>query len=398
MKLAFVSSYPPSHCGIGEYTRMLVASLKSLNPGIEAYYVFSDISAKKEPWLDDHYGAIVYPTFVRGSGRGLERIVDMLSEIGGVDVLHIQHDYSLYGYDDTVLRVAEKARDEGLAGKIVVTMHTVHHPYSDEKPAVRFQQKLNTCDAVIVHSHLQEFELRNQGVSPLRIERIPHGTLLNPYLGYPRMKLVESLGLDGERLRGPVIVVSGFLKWDKGLDVLLEALRILKPSRREMTVVVAGEIWDKRVLEYLDGLREVANLVFWEKYLDSDEILQLNALADIILLPYKSVKFYSVSGMLHLSMGSLKPILGTRVPKLVELYQHAPRVTIPPGDPQALARKLKWVVRNYDIIVPYMSFLYSYAVRTQWHRMAQRHLNLYIKLLRKKPRPTAPPRTLMPIE
>lgn len=381
MKVVFVSSYPPSHCGIGEYTRMLTASLRSLTRRLEIH-VLSDRVGSDGPWIDDYSGVYVHPLFSRGSDRDLGKLLDVLTQLNGADILHVQHDYSLYGYGDKVLRVLREAKEEGLIAKTVVTMHTVHHPYSDEELAVDFQRKLNSVDKVIVHSHLQEFELRNQGVEPRKVERIPHGTLLNPYLGYPKVKLMESLNLRDEQVNGAIVVVPGFLKKDKGLDVLLKALTEMRLARKRQTVVIAGEVWDREALQYVERMRDVTNIVFWERYLSNDEILKLTALADIILLPYRSVKFYSVSGMLHLSMGSLKPIIGTRVPKLIELYQHAPRLTIPPGDPRALARMMRWVINNYDIVVPYMSFLYSYAVRTQWYRMARRHLNLYIRILK----------------
>lgn len=81
-------------------------------------------------------------------------------------------------------------------------------------------------------------------------------------------------------------------------------------------------------------------------------------------------------------LGSLKPIIGTRVPRLVELYQYAPRLTISPEDHLELADKINWLVRNYDHAVAYMATLYGYAARTQWYRMARRHLELYRKLLK----------------
>ncbi len=380
MRVVFISSYPPSHCGIAEYCRMLIASLKSISRGLE-FYVLSDLVGDGRAWYDGFAGTHVYPVFVRGGGR-VNELLNALSEVGGADVLHVQHDYSLFGYGDEVLKVAVRAREEGLVRKVVFTMHTVHHPYTDEVGTIDFQRRLNLCDAVIVHSHLQEFELRNQGIAPHRIFRIPHGTLLNPYLGYPRRELLRDLGIGDEGIEGAIAVVPGFLKRDKGLDILLEALKLMRVRRGELTLIVAGEVWDASVVKYVDGLSEVVNLVFWEKYLSRDEILKLAALADIILLPYRSVKFYSVSGILHLSMGSMKPIVGTSVPKLIELYQHVPRVTVPPDNPGALAEVLKWVISNYDYVVPYMSSLYSYAVRTQWLRMARRHLNLYQTLLK----------------
>jgi len=128
----------------------------------------------------------------------------------------------------------------------------------------------------------------------------------------------------------------------------------------------------------------------WKKFgspvsavlISSDEILRVVALADAIVLPYKDRKgAYAVSGILHLSMGGLKPIIGSRTPRLIELYQFAPDLTVPPNNPKELANKIKWLVDNYDYAVAYMSELYSYAARTQWIRVAYRHLRLYRNLL-----------------
>ena len=83
-------------------------------------------------------------------------------------------------------------------------------------------------------------------------------------------------------------------------------------------------------------------------------------------------------------MGSLKPIIGTSVPRLIELYQYAPRFIVKPNDPKELAFKIKWLTENYELAVAYASTLYSYAVRTQWIRMARRHLALYNALLGKE--------------
>ncbi|MEB3778913.1 MAG: group 1 glycosyl transferase, partial [Desulfurococcales archaeon] len=113
-----------------------------------------------------------------------------------------------------------------------------------------------------------------------------------------------------------------------------------------------------------------------------DEILMLAALADAIVLPYRDKPGkYSVSGILHLSMGSLKPIIGTRVPRLIELYEYAPRLTIPPRSIEDLASMIKWVRDNYDLAVSYTSSIYSYAASTQWPRVAYSHLRLYKSLL-----------------
>ena len=378
-KLGFATTYPPTHCGIAEYSRMLLMAMKSIMPSIEAY-VFADRLGGDERF-DEFARVMVYPSFTHQE-RSYEGLLDKLTELGGVDVLHVQHEYGIFGLHNGLIHAVEEAVRERLAKKIVITMHTVDHPNSPRKATIEFQSHLNVFDAVIVHSVLQEFELQHQDIHPLRIYRIPHGTMLNPYLWMPRFKLMEELGLKSEQLRGFIVVVPGFLRKDKGFDILVRAVKPLL-KERGFTLIVAGETRDpvlRRELEEM--IRNGPNTIFIERYLANEEILKLVALADAVVLPYRDrPKSYSVSGILHLSMGGLKPIIGTRTPRLIELYQHAPRLTVPPKSPRELTKKIRWLSENYDLAIAYMGSLYSYAVRTQWLRMARRHLSLYAYLL-----------------
>ena len=377
-KIAYVSTYPPTHCGVAEYTRMLASALKSISPQT-SIYILCDTDSGGERF-DEEAKAHVYPAFVRRSNN-YSRILDILTEINGVDVIHVEHEYGIFGDTPAILEACVKAREEGLAKKIVFTMHTVYHPLSGRIGALDFQKRLSLADAIIVHSYLQEFEIQHQGVDPIKIYRIPHGTFMNPYLGIPRFKLIEELGLTEYDIKGLITVVPGFLRKDKGLDILIDAIKLLDKGDN-VTVITAGEVRDREVVDMIERAREHLNIIFIEKYLSNEEMLKLIALADAIALPYRDKHgLYSVSGILHLSMGSFKPIIGTRAPRLIELYQFAPRLTVPPRNPKEFAKRMKWLIENYDYAVAYMAYMYGYAVRTQWLRMARRHLSLYLNLL-----------------
>jgi glycosyltransferase involved in cell wall biosynthesis len=379
-KIGFASTYPPTHCGVGEYTHMLVTALKSLNPSLEIF-IFADKLGGSERF-DELAKVRVYPSFSHGE-ESYRELLDKLALVNGVDILHIEHEYGIFGRHNGIIEAVEEARKERLVRRVVITMHTVDHPYTLRTGTLEFQRQLNKFDAIIVHSALQEFELIHQGIDPVRIHRIPHGTLLNPYLWLPRYKLAESIGLREEHLVGFIIGVPGFLRKDKGLDILVKAVKPLL-SDGNYTVIVAGEIKDpvlKKEVEYM--ISNGPNMVFIDRWLSNEEILKLVALVDAVILPYRDrPASYSVSGILHLSMGGLKPIIGTRAPRLIELYQHAPRMTVPVRSAEELTRKIKWLRENYDVAIAYMSSLYSYAVRTQWPRIARRHLSLYMNLLK----------------
>jgi len=375
MRIGFVSRYPPVHCGIAEYTKMLISSMLSLNLKVDVCVLATD-EVHSDSYSDD-LGIDVYPCYKRFE-KNYSNLLNVLAEIGGVDVLHVQHEYGIFGAERRLIDALLEAKSEKLAKKAIITMHTVDHPYSERSDeTIVFQSWLNELDAIVVHSNLQEFELQNQGLNPSEIYRIPHGTLINPYLYLTRRILSRSIGID-DNFKGVILTVPGFLRRDKGVEVLLDALRMLKDLT--FTLIIAGEPRDEDLKATVESSEFRTILI--ERYLSSDEILRVVALADAIILPYKDRKgAYAVSGILHLSMGGLKPVVGSRTPRLVELYQHAPKLTVPPNNPVELAKKIEWLVANYDYALAYMAEVYSYAARTQWIRVAHRHLELYRTIL-----------------
>ncbi len=374
LKIGYVSRYPPVHCGVGEYTRLLVHGLKSVYPEAEIY-ILASTEAGEDSYIDREANVRIIPSFDRGEAS-YERLLQVLNDIGGVDVLHVQHEYGIFGLNSGIARQVFNAKEAGLTKAVVFTMHTVYHVAGGREEAVKLQSMLSLADAVIIHSVLQEFELQVQGVDPTRIRRIPHGTLINPYLGYSRGMLSKKLGL-GDLGGSFILATPGFLRYDKGLDLLIEALNNVESDAK---LIIAGE--KQAGYGYIDV--EDENIILIERYLSGDEILALAALADVIVLPYRDKPGkYSVSGILHLSMGSLKPIIGTRVPRLIELYEYAPRLTIPPRSVEDLSSMIRWVKDNYDLAVSYTSNVYSYAASTQWPRIAYSHLKLYRSLISK---------------
>jgi len=381
LRLGLVSTYPPIHCGVGEYTRLLAESMISAEQDVEIHvYTFSEAGT-------DTYSSgqvIVHPILERNSTR-YERLLDAIAEVDGLDIIHLQHEFGIFK-TPSIISVLDMARQEKLARIIVATLHTVYHPMAsgNVEKYVEFNSATKTLDAVIVHSYLQEFELVNQGVPHRIVYRIPHGTSINTFVDVPRHILAEKLGLPKSVVNHRIIAVPGFLRRDKGLETLLEAIRYAKTSH--MRLIIAGEPQGESGREVSKLVHSYAaedeRIIYIERYLSNTDVLELAALADLIVLPYQDAPGkYSVSGILHLSMGSLKPIVGTRVPRLIELYQLTPHVTVKPGSPRELAMLIDRVMKNYDDYVTYMAPLYGYAVRTRWLRMARRHLFLYRTLL-----------------
>ena len=372
--ILFVSRYPPVHCGIAEYTRMLAAALLRVKPRLEIH-VAATREALTSDYLDRELGVHVHPVLDRciGSGVCKKRLIDLLEALDGVNIVHLEHEYGIFGCNPEIFEAVAEAKALGLAERIVATLHTVYH-HAHRECAVKTQERLAklSFDAVIVHNVLQEFELINQGVDPQLIHLVPHGTELNPYSSTPRREtLYEAVGLEPPRVEGVTVLLPGFIRRDKGVDVLVEALR----HADGVHAIVAGEPRDEELVNRLKSCRRVTIL---PRYLPSRSLQMLMAAVDAVVLPYRDVPgSYSTSGVLHLAMGSFRPVIGSRTPRLLELYTHAPRATFHQGDAAGLAALLSTLARNPDALEDAMSPLYSYAARTRWDSVARLHLRVY---------------------
>jgi len=382
-KIAFVSTYPPEECGVGEYTFFLINSIRALFP--EKITVFSNII----PGLrirEYPKGVKVIPSFWRGKPI-YDITLENIKKEGKFDVIHVQHEWGLFPNPHRFLEFLNELK--AYAKKVVITLHKVLHVLNSKVRNVRkYHRELSEIvDGIIVHSVLQEFELWTQGLELESIFRVPHGTLVNPYVGESRDKLLKSLGLSSKISEHFILLTPGFLRFDKGLDVLFRAYERIRNIKDNVVLVISGNYQgEPRVLEKLKRIIElygveIPSVVFVRKYLSTEEMLKLIATSDIMVLPYRRARGeYSVSGILHLALGSFKLIVGTRVPRLIEYYQLMPSLFSPPERDDILAKIILNAMENYDRIYrEFKNIVTPFVERTSWTKIAKRHLEIYFK-------------------
>lgn len=382
MRIAYLSTYPPTPCGVAEYTRYLSESM--LLTGNVEITIFSDRNYKEN--LEKDKTIEVIPCFDGGISDYDELIV-AIKNYGPFDIIHVQHEYGIFPRSKDFLKLINLMKKYAKA--IVITPHTVLH-YSHPQGAVMYQRRmLRMFDIVIAHSSLQEFEISMQGVPYSSVMKIPHGTKINSYVGkISREQLVNHFGIEdkGEFL----ITTAGFLRYDKGLDVLVRALDIVRKSYDVRLVVVGIEQgkYGRGVMDTIkiDGkIPDYVSVI--RRYPDREELEMLLATSDLIVLPYKDrPRRYAVSGAFHLALGSFKPIIGTKVPRLIELYEIAPELVVAPGKHEELAAKIIDFIENTDDYVTYLKMLKEYAIYTSWEKVALRHINVYKSIIEKKAR------------
>ncbi len=385
MRVGFLATYPPTRCGVAEYTRFLVEALKKHSDA--EVVVFSDDQSEPLERTDD-LGVKVVPCFTPGK-VDYSRLLDALDRYGELDVLHVQHEYGLFPPRDEFIEAMREAKKE--CRNIIVTLHTVYHS-SRGADVVEYQRKLcDVFDAVIVHSVLQEYELWSQGADLRKVHRIPHGTWIPQLNGIGKDEALEKLGLGS--LRGRFIFSSvGFVRWDKGPDVLVRAFEIVHKRRPDTALVIAGAPQGLEGEEMAKKLKEMIapeageNIFFIQRYLTRDEIALLLKASDVVVFAYREkLGVIGVSGIFHLTIGAMRPVICVRIPRLVECSICAPEVMVAEGDVEGLAEKMLYAIENYEDLVEKCKPLYDLALETSWDRVALKHLELYEYLRAQRP-------------
>ena len=113
------------------------------------------------------------------------------------------------------------------------------------------------------------------------------------------------------------LLFFGIIRPYKGLDVLLEALALLR--ERDVHLTVAGEVWGKSSpASRVYGLGLAGRVEMLLQYVDAQQAAELFHRADVVVLPYRRA---SSSGVLALAYRYGRPVLVTAVGGLPEAVE-----------------------------------------------------------------------------
>ena len=174
------------------------------------------------------------------------------------------------------LTLAKAARSGGC--KIVAVVHNVlpHEPRRFDEPAMK--ALLRRMDAVVVHSKEEAALAAGLSSTPLEIAALP------PHLPHAE---AEVRAPAGETRLHKRLLFFGMVRQYKGLDILIRALAETKP---DVSLTVAGEIWDGReeLTQLISELRLGNRVTLRDGYVPAEEVPSVFAAADALVLPYRS--------------------------------------------------------------------------------------------------------------
>jgi len=195
---------------------------------------------------------------------------------------------------------------------------------------------LKSCDGFIAMSEKVLIDLRQfEQEKPVKVVAHP----LYDNFGEPVSKVDarKELGIADSEF---VILFFGFIRKYKGLDILLDAMKLMKqnpkPEIRNPKLLVAGEFYEdeKPYLDQIGKLGITDNLILRTGFIPDSQVKYYLCAADVIVQPYRSA---TQSGVTPLAYYFEKPMIVTNVGGLPSLVPHEKAGLVAEPNAQSLA-------------------------------------------------------------
>ena len=387
-RVALIGTYAPRKCGIATFSADIVEQLGKFHPEIEF-----DINV-----LDDGAAPLDYSAkakVIRQDEREDYRCAARRINEAGVDAVWLQHEFGIFGGEDGVF-----VRDlvERLAAPLIVTFHTVLTNPSSSQRSIMEYLIARASRLMVMSEQGRNLLIERYRASAQAITVIPHGAPDRPFGRSAEFK--KALGLEGRN----VLMTFGLLGPGKGLELAIEALPAIVARHPETVYRIVGATHPNLVARdgeaYREGLQELAERlgvsghIVWEnRFLDADELLDQLEACDIYLTPYHNLQ-QSTSGTLSYAVALGKAVVSTPYVHARELLGDGVGALIEPGRSQAIAEAVNGLLDDRTALAAMQRRAYARGRTTVWHRFAGRGAELVEAAV--APAPQMPPLTATP--
>lgn len=331
----FLSTYPPTRCGLATFTEALAASLAMT--GVRDPTIVRVLDVRDSAPSPTVIGRIPTTTELIAGNR-----VSMRSAVRALetcDVAIVQHEYGIYGGPDgdeiiPLLR--------SLSTPAIVVLHTVLIEPTPHQRAVLDTVCRLAASVVVMTDNARAILRKTYNVKDSKIRVIPHGVP------------VPHGGAATKHTASQRVLTWGLISPAKGIEWGIRAIAQLRDVVPPIEYVIAGQTHPKvRAHEgerYRESLQQlivdldlVGVVTLDDRYLDATQLEELVATADVVLLPYDS-RDQATSGVLVEAVASGIPVVATGFPHAVELLGRGAGLIVRHEDPTSMAEAIRTIV------------------------------------------------------
>jgi len=334
-KLALIGDFVPRKCGIATFTADLFQAVAGKYPTVDCTVV---------P-VNDVDGGYDYPPgvsfeFSQQDLDSYRRAADFLN-FSTADVVCLQHEYGLYG-GPAGRHILALLRE--LRMPVVTTLHTILSEPSADQRRVMFDLADLSSRLIVMSERGRDIMIKLYGVPEDKIDVIAHGIPDMPYVSPDPYK--DQFDVKGKH----VVLTFGLLSPNKGVEYALKALPEVIREFPNLVYIVLGATHPNLVREQGEGYRRslerlagdlgiAKHVIFYDRFVEREELLEFIAAADIYLTPYLTPAQIT-SGTLAYAFGCGKVVISTPYWHAEDLLADGLGVLVPFRDSAAIGREL----------------------------------------------------------
>jgi len=375
---AYVSTYPPSECGIATFCKDVASSVAKYTPFSKPTIV----AIKRENEIEP-YERVVRFQILKEERQSYFDAAKYLNE-SSIDVVSIQHEFGIYGGAD-----GEYLLDllGALKKPAIATLHTVlERPSPNQKRII--QEMGRMCEVMVVMVKTgRRILLDVYDIDPKKLTIIPHGVPNVHRVSANSVK--RSLGIADKA----IISTFGLINRGKGIEYVIQAMpKILEKHPNALYLVLGethpgvrkheGESYRNMLTEIIGDLGIETHVRFNNRFLSLNELVRYLCATDVYVTPYLN-KDQIVSGTLAYALGCGKAILSTPYLYAEEVLADGRGILVDFESPDSIAENVIRVLDDKQLKESLENAAYRYGRRAAWFNVAIDYLDLFDRILRR---------------
>ncbi|MFZ2431213.1 MAG: glycosyltransferase [Lutibacter sp.] len=377
-KVVFVSTFPPTQCGIATFTQDLTSAITNIF-GESLECAICDLTDK--PKSAKNISFILNPKIK----EDYKKVAQEINKDDAIRLVHIEHEFGLFGgeYGNYLLDFLAEINKP-----LAITFHSVI-PNPDVALKSFVKMMISYINRIFVMTRQSQKILKEHyGINEELIEYTPHGTHIVNYEN--SMEAKRKLKLENHK----VLSTFGLLSPGKSIETALKALPEIIKHTPDVLYLIIGKTHPNNIKNNVDVYRDyledmvskmdlTAHVRFINCYLEIGELLEYLKATDIYLFTSKDPN-QAVSGTFAYAMSCACPIVASAIPHTKEVLTNNAGILFEIGNEAQLANATKKLLSNEHLRESMALAAYEKTRESSWENVAIKHANTYGELIDKK--------------